>query len=95
LKYCAIWALAVACSAAMPTGHWFEREGASMSIRRRIAAGALALALGSAGAIAAAVPASADAGGNAALQFCRSIAQYFPGTSEGNPQHDGRPAASS
>lgn len=54
-----------------------------MSIRRRTAAAAFALALGSAGAIAAAVPASADAGGNAALQYCRSIAPYYQGNITG------------
>ena len=54
-----------------------------MSIRRRTAAAALALALGSAGAITAAVSASADTGGNAALQYCRSVAQFFPGNITG------------
>lgn len=51
-----------------------------MSIRRRAAGVALALTLaGSATAvIAAAVPASADTGGNAGLQYCRSIAAIYP-----------------
>ncbi len=51
-----------------------------MPIRRRTAGAALALALAgsAAGVIAAAVPASADTGGNASLQYCRSIAQFYP-----------------
>jgi hypothetical protein len=52
-----------------------------MLIRRRTAGAALALALAgsAAGVTAAAVPASADAGGNASVQYCRSIAALFPG----------------
>ena len=51
-----------------------------MSIRRRTAAAALAMALAgsAAGVVAAAVPARADAGGNPSLQYCRSIAQFYP-----------------
>lgn len=51
-----------------------------MSIRRRAAGVALALTLaGSAAAvITAAVPASADTGGNAGLQYCRSLAAGYP-----------------
>jgi len=78
--------LAVAWPLAGPTGTGpTQRQGAIMSIRRRTAGAALALALAgsAAGVITTAVPASADAGGNAALQFCRSIAQYFPGNITG------------
>jgi hypothetical protein len=51
-----------------------------VSIHRRAARLALALTLaGSATAvIATAVPASADSGGNAGLQYCRSIAAAYP-----------------
>ncbi len=51
-----------------------------MSIRRRTAGAAFALALAgsTASIIAAAVPASADPGGNPSLQYCRSIADQFP-----------------
>lgn len=52
-----------------------------MSVRRRAAGIALALTLaGSAAAavVAAAGPASADTGGNPSLQYCRSIAQFYP-----------------
>src|SRR5579863_8716163 len=52
-----------------------------MSIHRRAAGIALALTLAgsAAGVIAAAIPASADAGGNPGLQYCRSIAYMYPG----------------
>jgi hypothetical protein len=52
-----------------------------VSILRRTSGGVLALTLaGSAAAvIASAVPASADAGGNPSLQYCRSIAAFYPG----------------
>ena len=51
-----------------------------MPIRRRTAGAVLALALAgsAAGVISAAVPASADTGGNASVQYCRSIAQFYP-----------------
>ena len=53
-----------------------------MLVRRRTASAAIALALaGSAAAVtvAAAVPASADTGGNSSVQYCRSIETLFPG----------------
>lgn len=43
----------------------------------------MALAGSAAGVVAAAVPASADAGGNPSLQYCRSIAQFYPGNITG------------
>jgi len=56
-----------------------------MFVRRRFAGLALALTLaGSVTAVvAAAVPASADAGGNPSLQYCRSTAQFYPGNITG------------
>lgn len=65
---------------AVPVGHCQEKE-IIMSVRRRAAGIALALTLaGSAAAavVAAAGPASADTGGNPSLQYCRSIAQFYP-----------------
>lgn len=52
-----------------------------MSIHRRAGGIALALTLAgsAAGVIATAVPASAAAGGNPSLQYCRSIADQYPG----------------
>jgi hypothetical protein len=69
---------------AVPVGHCQEKE-IIMSVRRRAAGLALALTLaGSAAAVvAAAVPASADTGGNPSLQYCRSIAQFYPGNITG------------
>ncbi len=51
-----------------------------MSIRRRTAGAAFALALAgsTAGVIAAAVPASAQPGGNSNQQFCKSIQDQLP-----------------
>lgn len=44
---------------------------------------AVALAGSAIGVIGTAAPASAAAGGNGALQFCRAIAQYYPGNITG------------
>jgi hypothetical protein len=60
-----------------------------MVVRRRTASAVAALALtGSAAAVtvsavATAGPASADAGGNSSVQYCRSVASLFPGLSQG------------
>src|SRR5258708_3099391 len=52
-----------------------------MSIRRRTAGATLALALAGsvAGVIPLAVPGGAGAGGNRSLEYCRSIAGFYPG----------------
>ncbi len=57
-----------------------------MLVRTRTAGAVIALALaGSTAAVtvAAAGPASADAGGNSSVQYCRSIESLFPGLSQG------------
>jgi hypothetical protein len=56
-----------------------------MGFRRRAAGAVLTLTLLGSGAaiVATAVPASADAGGNSSVQYCRSIASLFPELSMG------------
>ena len=54
-----------------------------MSVRRRAAGLAFSLTLAGSAVAVAAVPANAASGGNPSLQYCRSIAQFYPGNITG------------